>query len=82
MSTPDVVPVAWIVWREIPGGDDLVLYREAKATVDALQARIDELEAQLFIATTEPALPLFEAMGFGPMPAFPSIRTNQIESKS
>ena len=29
---------------------------------------------QLFIATAEPALPLFEAMGFGPMPAFPSIR--------
>ena len=37
----------------------------------ALRARIDELEAQLFIATAEP---VFEAMGFGPMPAFPSIR--------
>ena len=37
----------------------------------ALRARIDELEAQLFIVRAEP---LFEAMGFGPMPAFPSIR--------
>ena len=37
----------------------------------ALRARIDELEAQLFIAKAEP---VFEAMGFGPMPAFPSIR--------
>ena len=37
----------------------------------ALRARIDELEAQLFIAKAEP---VFEAIGFGPMPAFPSIR--------
>ena len=40
----------------------------------ALQERIDELEAQLFITRADAALPLFDAMGLEPMPAFPSIR--------
>ena len=40
----------------------------------ALRARIDELEAQLFIARANAALPLFDAMGLEPLPAFPSIR--------
>ena len=94
MSAPDVVPVAWIgdVQRAyLQSGADRfgvvsnvrnhgdALY--SQATVDALQARIDELEAQLFIEKADAALPLYEAMGFGPLPAFPSIRTNQIESK-
>ena len=39
-----------------------------------LRARIDEIEAQLFIAKADAALPLFDAMGLEPMPAFPSIR--------
>ena len=45
-----------------------------QATIDVLQARIDELEAQLFIAKANDALPLFDAMGLEPLPAFPSIR--------
>ena len=40
----------------------------------ALRARIDEPEAQLFIAKADAALPLYEVMGLEPMPAFPSIR--------
>ena len=59
-----------------------VLAAEAQATADALQARIDELETQLFIATAEPALSLFEQLGLAALPAFPSVRINQIESKS
>ena len=40
----------------------------------ALRARIDELEAQLFIATAEPALSLFETLSLPALPAFPSVR--------
>lgn len=53
MSTPDVAPVAWARWKfdkrapvhfvAHPAGQ-WILHSEAKATVDALQARIDELE--------------------------------------
>ena len=81
---PDVVPVAWVnVVDTYEGPYDFygVVYLPtgktnlySQATVDAMQARIDELEAQLFIAKADAALPLYEAMGFGPMPAFPSIR--------
>ena len=39
----------------------------------AQQARIDELETQLFITQAEPALPLFEVMHLEPVPPFPSI---------
>lgn len=44
----------------------------------ALQERIDELEAQLFIARAEPAVALFDVMHLEPC-AFPSIRTNPTE---
>ena len=62
MSEHDVVPVAWTVWREIPAGDDLVLYREAKATrPTALQLRIDDLEKD---AVRHSALIKFLALGY------------------
>ena len=48
------------------------LYPQAMA--DDLQARIDELETQLFIARAEPALSLFEQLGLAALPAFPSVR--------
>ena len=84
MSTHDVVPVAWVnVVDTYEGPYDFygVVYLPTgktnlypQATVDALQERIDELEAQLFITQADAALPLFDAMGLEPMPAFPSIR--------
>ena len=93
---PDVVPVALTRWsfagrapaRYAKG--QWILHSDAKATVDALQSRIDELEAQLFIAQANAALPLYEVteqplfdvLGLPPLPAFPSIRTNHIESKA
>ena len=90
-ATPDVVPVAprrFEAQAELECGvqlvsvanGDLCLYVEAKAVIDALQARIDELETQLFIEKAEPAL--FEQLGLPALPAFPSVRPNQIESKS
>lgn len=88
MSAPDVVPVAWrfatdgtvftgptraaccrVIGDISIDGEIEPLY--SQATVDALQARINELEAQLFVERVEP---VFEAMGFGPLPAFPSVR--------
>lgn len=83
-ATPDVVPVAWVdVANRLEGpydfhGDAYMprgkhnLY--SQATVDALQARIDELETQLFIERAEPALSLFEQLGLPALPAFPSVR--------
>ena len=45
-----------------------------QSAIDALQARIDELEAQLFISQADAALPLYEVMQLEPVPPFPSIR--------
>ena len=87
MSAPDVVPVALDIARINELISDYLHSHSSgrptvrKAIVDyftahdaALRARIDGLEAQLFIAQANAALPLYEVMGFGPMPAFPSIR--------
>ena len=81
MSARDVVPAAWTRFDRDAYGDmqprecgEWVRNDDAQATVDQLRARIDELEAQLFITKADAALPLFDAMGLEPMPAFPSIR--------
>ena len=92
MNETDVVAVAWIDAEDAEmlkaagrvktilycgsAGGFLPLY--SQATVDAMQERIDELEAQLFIARAEPAVALFDVMHLEPC-AFPSIRTNPTE---
>jgi len=84
MSTPTTVePVAWVDVADayegpydfhgaayLPAGKTN-LY--SQATVYALQARVDELETQLFIK--QAPVDLCEAMGLEPMPPFPTIQS-------
>ena len=64
--------------REHQAESEVAYYKwyapQLEARVRVLQARVDELETQLFIAKAEP---VFDAMGLEPCP-FPTLRPQPI----
>ena len=69
--------------REHQAESEVAYYKwyapQLEARVRVLQARVDELETQLFIAHAEPTLPVVDAME---LEAVPTIRQIKLRNKS